>query len=139
MLIPVPITADERQLGLRFHVRAENVPDPVPAPRCIVCKSLLDPHYRRKAVTCSFCGRVQWFRVHHPNSKKGGYLGFLAILLCVMITPANLRAQNLGSNSSPVVNRQGIPLGGVNIAICQPAATTAASVTNNIAVLTMAS
>ena len=64
-------------------------------------------------------------------------------LLSVMITlllPAKIQAQgNLGSNSSPVVNRQGIPLGNVKIAVCQPLATTGASVTSNLAVLTMAS
>src|SRR5690348_2931346 len=47
-------------------------------------------------------------------------------------------AQSLGSASSPVVNAFGRPMGGVNVSICQPLATTAAQVIGNTAVLTMA-
>lgn len=44
----------------------------------------------------------------------------------------------LGSASSPVVNTFGRLMAGVNVAICQPLATTAAQVISNTAVLTMA-
>jgi len=63
--------------------------------------------------------------------------------ICVMITlfsvPISRAQGNLGSNSSPVVNRQGIPLGGASIAVCQPLATTGASVSNGLATLVMSS
>ncbi len=56
------------------------------------------------------------------------------------LLPQLLLAQSgtLGSASSPVVNANGRPMGGVNVAICQPVATTAAQVVSNTAVLTMA-
>lgn len=58
----------------------------------------------------------------------------IALLLGVCGT---LRAQ--GGNIHDVVFRPGIGIPGVNAAVCQPLSTTAASVTNNIATLTMAS
>jgi hypothetical protein len=49
------------------------------------------------------------------------------------------QAGTLGSTSSPVVNAFGRPMAGVDVAICQPVATTAAQVISNTAVLTMGS
>lgn len=65
----------------------------------------------------------------------------ILLVLAVLCLPSLALAQggNLGSNSSPVTNRLGLPIPGANIAICQPLATTAASVTSNLAVLTMSS
>lgn len=62
-------------------------------------------------------------------------------LLAVLALPFQARAQggNIGSNSSPIIDSSGRPRGGVNIAICQPLTTTAATVTSGVAVLTMAS
>ncbi len=136
MLSPVPITQDQRSAGLLLHLRRFGLP-PEPKSkirRCLICKEVIhtgaESMGNKKAKYCTYCRR----RTDHLN-----YLKFLIFLL-VIITPGLTRAQgNLGSNSSPVVNRQGIPLGGVKIAICQPLATTAASVTNNLATLTMIS
>jgi hypothetical protein len=64
----------------------------------------------------------------------------LSSVIITLSTPSSSHAQgNLGSNSSTVISRQGIPRGGVNIAVCQPLATTAASVAGNLATLTMLS
>lgn len=113
------------------------------ARRCATCGELLDPRFAggrgrhtSKIRRCSYC-----YRVHSKeNSGKRGYLGIILTVIITLLLPAISSAQgNLGSNSSPVVNRQGIPLGNVKIAVCQPLATTAASVTNNQATLTMAS
>ena len=60
------------------------------------------------------------------------------ILLC-SANAAYAQSGTLGSASSPVMNTFGRPMGGVNVSVCQPLATTAASVTSNLAVLTMAS
>ena len=150
MLIAIQISPDERALGLLVHYRVEGVPEPPPAPRCSRCKCLLDPRvvkrHGRPATTCTFCGRISEGIRHSKGlvtRGDGGWLGLLAILLCVMITlglPSDLHGQgNLGSNSSPVVNRQGIPLGGASIAVCQPVATTSASVSNGLATLVMSS
>src|ERR1700675_3143559 len=150
MLIAIQISPDERALGLLVHYRVEGVPEPPPAPRCSRCKCLLDPRvvkrHGRPAPPCTFCGRISEGIRHSKGlvtRGDGGWLGLLAILLCVMITlglPSDLHGQgNLGSNSSPVVNRQGIPLGGASIAVCQPVATTSASVSNGLATLVMSS
>lgn len=62
-----------------------------------------------------------------------------AIAGVILLCSANAAyAQSLGSASSPVVNAFGRPMGGVNVSICQPLATTAAQVISNTAVLTMA-
>jgi hypothetical protein len=62
------------------------------------------------------------------------------LVIFAALPPQLLRAQSgtLGSASSPVVNAFGRPMGGVDVAICQPLATTAAQVMNNTAVLTIA-
>lgn len=62
-------------------------------------------------------------------------------LLALVFLPALAFAQggNLGSNSSPVERNIGQLLPGVSISVCQPLTTTAASVTSNLAVLTMSS
>ena len=135
MLSPIPITQDQRSAGLLLHLRRFGLP-PEPESkirRCLICKEVIhtgaESIGNKKAKYCTYCRR----RTDHLN-----YLKFLIFLL-VIITPGLTRAQgNLGSNSSPVVNRQGIPLGGVDIAVCQPVATTSASVTNNLATLIMA-
>jgi hypothetical protein len=63
----------------------------------------------------------------------------LAIALLCMCQLTHAQGGNLGSNSSPASNNLGRPLPGIDVSICQPLATTAASVTSNLAVLTMAS
>lgn len=60
-------------------------------------------------------------------------------LLCASAPAAFAQQAAFGSTNSPVVNNLGVPIPGANIAVCQPLATTAASVTSNVAVLTMAS
>jgi hypothetical protein len=62
-------------------------------------------------------------------------------LLALVCLPALAFGQggNIGSSSSPVINSLGRALPGVNISICAPLATTGASVTSNLAVLTMSS
>lgn len=135
MLSPIPITQDQRSAGLLLHLRRFGLP-PEPKSKirhCLRCKEVIhtgaESMGNKKAKYCTYCRR----HTDHLN-----YLKFLIFLL-VIITPGLTRAQgNLGSNSSPVVNRQGIPLGGVDIAVCQPVATTSASVTNNLATLIMA-
>ena len=62
-----------------------------------------------------------------------------ACLLGAVVPNASAQSGALGSASSPVVNAFGRPMAGANVSICQPLATTAASVTSNLAVLTMAS
>lgn len=49
------------------------------------------------------------------------------------------QGNNLGSNSSPTVNRLGQPLPGVNISVCQPLATSSGTVTSGLAAITMSS
>ncbi len=141
----VPLTRDQRTAGLVLHLRRPGLPsDPEPR-RCKGCGETIGTgdsmscRGKRNAIYCTFC-RIRYGRAQSDGSR-GGFLGYLAILLALLlITPGLLFAQgNIGSNSSPVTNRQGIPLGGVKIAICQPLSTTAASVTNNIATLTMSS
>ena len=64
----------------------------------------------------------------------------LAALIFVFTASAGYaQSGTLGSTSSPVVNAFGRPMAGVDVAICQPLATTAAQVISNTAVLTMAS
>jgi hypothetical protein len=69
------------------------------------------------------------------------YLQTISMAIAILCASSAAHAQggNVGSTSSPTANNLGRPIPGVNIAICQPLATTAASVTSNLAVLTMAS
>src|SRR5580700_2070696 len=142
-LVPQPISRYERSAGLLYHVRRSDAPPEKPARRCIHCGVILliaGPHSPAKR--CNACANAHVGKGHGGYSK--GTLSVLvlvlACLLSVIITPvAHAQGGNLGSNSSPVVNRQGIPLPGVNIAVCQPLATTSAIVTSNLAVFTMSS
>ena len=62
---------------------------------------------------------------------------FLAIaLLCACAPAAFAQQAGFGSTNSPVVNNLGVPIPAASVAVCQPLATTAASVTSNIATLT---
>jgi hypothetical protein len=63
----------------------------------------------------------------------------LAIALVCTCQLTHAQGGNVGSNSSPASNNLGRPLPGIDVSICQPLATTAANVTSNLAVLTMAS
>jgi hypothetical protein len=63
---------------------------------------------------------------------------FTIFVLAAIGPQARGQSGSLGSASSPVVNANGRPMGGVDVAICQPLATTAAQVISNTAVLTMA-
>lgn len=58
-------------------------------------------------------------------------------LLATLILPNALFAQ--GSSKQDVVFRNGVGIGGVNVAVCQPLSTTAANVTSNLATFTMTS
>src|SRR5580765_5949063 len=66
---------------------------------------------------------------------KTSVLILALVLLCAL--RVNAQGGNIGSSSSPVENNLGRPLPGVSISICQPVATTAASVTSNLATLTL--
>lgn len=59
------------------------------------------------------------------------------IVICLLLSPSLVRAQ--GGRADNVVFRGGVGIGGVSVAICQPLATIAASVTSNIATYTMSS
>lgn len=63
----------------------------------------------------------------------------LALILALIPSLVFGQGGNLGSNSSPTLNRNGQAMSGVKIAICQPVATTAAAVVSNLATFTMAS
>ncbi len=63
----------------------------------------------------------------------------LAILVLAFASICHAQGGGIGSNFSTVINNTGRPVAGAGVAVCQPLATTAASVTSNIAVLTMAS
>lgn len=72
--------------------------------------------------------------MRHSVTRYTLLLASLLFLAC----PARAQVVNMGSTNSPTINRNGQPVGGIKIAFCQPLATTAASVTSNVAVLTMA-
>jgi hypothetical protein len=139
MLVPIPITQEQRDQGLLVHYRRPGIPaDPEPK-RCLICKVRL--YTGKMAVGRSVAKYCVGCQLDHasPARQKAKYLASLLVIITLFL-PANLRAQgNLGSNSSPVVNRQGIPLANQSIAVCQPLSTTAASVSNNLATLTMVS
>lgn len=61
---------------------------------------------------------------------------FLVSFFCAFFCPP-IFAQ--GGRTDNVIFKNGVGVGGVNVAVCQPLATTAASVTSNIATYTMAS
>jgi hypothetical protein len=62
------------------------------------------------------------------------------LLPLLLLLPSLVFAQGGKLTQNPwVSNRQGFPAGGTSIAVCQPLATTAASVTSNLAVFTMTS
>jgi hypothetical protein len=134
-LVSQPITPFEKEAGLIYHYRRADAPPEPPAVRCQVCGLLLgDSRFDRKRKDMRFCSE------HNPGKKgRVSMAGFWIVLLSVIITLAapSAKAQggNLGSASSPVVNRQGIPLAGVNIAVCAPITIPSAQVVSNIAVL----
>ncbi|HEY6339350.1 MAG TPA: hypothetical protein VIW68_12725 [Candidatus Sulfotelmatobacter sp.] len=64
---------------------------------------------------------------------------FAALAVLCFAFSAHAQGGGIGSFSSPVINNYGRPIPGANIAICAPLATTAATVANNVAALTMAS
>ena len=142
MLTAIPITPEQRQAGLVLHLRQSGLPpDPEPR-RCLVCKCRLmqSMTLRKDAKYCSGCqlDHAQPARQKANRARIKAALALLSVIITLCL-PAKLGAQgNLGSNSSPVVNRQGIPLANVKIAVCQPAVISSATVTSNLAVLTMA-
>lgn len=62
------------------------------------------------------------------------------LLLAFLLLPAVSYAQGnqVGSIFSPVISGSGQPIAGANVAVCQPVNTTAATMTNGIATLVMA-
>jgi len=145
MLTLIPITPEQHQAGLLLHLRRAGLPpDPEPH-RCLVCNALLYVGKWHKgrpdAKYCQGCqlDHVQPARAKARRARLKASIALLGVIITLLL-PAISRSQgNLGSNSSPVVNRQGIPIGGASISVCQPLATTAASVTSNLATLTMTS
>ena len=72
------------------------------------------------------------------EKKSPLFIVLLIILLFVVsLYPLPIKAQ--GSRTDNVVWRAGMGIGGVDVAICQPLATTGASVTANLATFTMSS
>jgi hypothetical protein len=62
------------------------------------------------------------------------------LLLLLLLLPSLVYAQGGKLTQDPAaLTRQGYPAGGVNVAVCQPLATTGAQVTSNLVVFTMAS
>jgi len=134
-LVPVPLRSYEREANVFFHLRRVDAGPEPEAVRCVDCGARIvgmsTVRGSHKAKRCTLCGILH----------RTGRAALASLLLILALVPSLVHAQaaNMGSNSSPVVNRQGIPLGGVNIAVCQPLATTAATVTSNLVTLTMAS
>src|SRR5580700_2155934 len=63
---------------------------------------------------------------------------FLAALLALASAyPLYAQSVAIGNGASTVTDNVGRPVAGANVAICQPVATTAASVTNNLATVTL--
>src|ERR1700676_5338599 len=145
-LSQIPISPEQRQAGLRSHLRRTGLP-PEPEPRrCLLCKCVLygDSKFHLRGKKAKYCQGCQVIHVTPAASKARSRARAAAwASICVIITlyyvPISRAQGNLGSNSSPVVNRQGIPLGGVSIAVCQPIATTGSSVSNGLATLVMSS
>lgn len=65
-------------------------------------------------------------------------LALIALVLGLAVS-GHSQGVSIGNAASTVIGNTGRPLSGAGVAICAPLATTAASVTSNLAVLTMAS
>lgn len=65
----------------------------------------------------------------------------LALIALILSLASLTHAQggSIGSNASTLINNTGRPVAGASVAVCQPLATTAASLTSTIATFTMAS
>jgi hypothetical protein len=79
------------------------------------------------------------FAAKKVRFSRSTIAALVALLFVLSASAAHAQSGTLGSTSSPVVNAFGRPMAGVDVSICQPAATTAAQVISNTAVLTMAS
>lgn len=77
-------------------------------------------------------------RILLARFSRSTIVTFAALVFLFSARAASAQSGTLGSASSPVVNAFGRPMGGVNVSICQPLATTAAQVISNTAVLTTA-
>lgn len=133
-LIMLPLDKYELEHGLVYHMRRKGLPVEKD-PRCVKCGTLLIRGSKPGSNTVDgrYCG------LHSTRGVKRMAAQVLLLLLSVIITsPLYAQGGNIGSNSSPTTTRQGVPLPGVMITVCQPGAITAAQVTSNIAVLTMA-
>jgi hypothetical protein len=79
------------------------------------------------------------FAAKKVRFSRSTIAALVALLFVLSASAAYAQSGTLGSTSSPVVNAFGRPMAGVDVSICQPAATTAAQVISNTAVLTMGS
>ncbi len=70
---------------------------------------------------------------------KKSILFLICLLSSIIVSLYPLPSRAQGGRTDNVVWRAGMGIGGVNVAVCQPLATTAASVTANLATFTMAS
>src|ERR1700680_3125669 len=70
---------------------------------------------------------------------KKSILFLICLLSSIIVSLYPLPSLAQGGRTDNVVWRAGMGIGGVQVAVCQPLATTAASVTANLATFTMAS